>query len=176
MRIYEGMFVLDDARSNSNWDRTVAEVRGLLDKHRAEIFSCERWDERRLAYTIRGRHRAVYLLTRFTAPLEAIGPLRRDCQLSDTILRVLFVRDIETEKLHKAGLFPPKPEGPDAGEGEAQPEQPTEGEPPADTTPDARPDQPPTPDTEDRPPAPAEPPGPAHDATDGSPPSPQASP
>ena len=111
MRIYEGMFVLDDVRS-SNWDAVVQGIRGLLERRKAEIFTCERWDERRLAYRIRGRDRAVYVLVRFTAPPDAVRALERDCQLNDKILRVLFTRDLRTEKLAKAGLFPPKPEEP----------------------------------------------------------------
>ncbi len=143
MRIYEGMFVLDDARSNSNWDGVVREVRGLLERHGSEIFTGERWDERRLAYAIKGRHRAVYLLVRFTAPTGSIGLIKRDCELNDTVLRVLFVRDIDSEKLHKAGLFPPSPEAPAA-------------EP---SSPDAAADKPPSPEA----PA-AEPPSPDAEA------------
>ncbi len=108
MRIYEGMFVLDDARSGSNWDGVVTEVRGILERRGAEIFTCERWDERRLAYRIQGRTRAVYLLIRFTVPTEAISPIKRDCELNETILRALILRDHGSEKLHKEGLFPPQ--------------------------------------------------------------------
>lgn len=119
MRIYEGMFVLDDVRS-SNWDAVVQGIRGMMERREAEIFTCERWDERRLAYRIRGRDRAVYVLVRFTAPRDTVRSLERDCQLDDKILRVLFTRDLQTEKLAKAGLFPPKPEEPP----EQPPEQP----------------------------------------------------
>lgn len=112
MRIYEGMFLLEDNRANDNWDAVSGEVRGLLEKHQAEILTFERWDDRRLAYPIKGRNRAVYLLARFTAPTEALAPLERDCLLNENVLRVLFTRDTASEKLHKLGLFPPKPEEP----------------------------------------------------------------
>jgi len=102
------MFVLDDARANEQWDAVANEVRGLLEKHNAEVFSCDRWDERRLAYPIKGRTRAVYLLARFTAPGEALAALERDCQLNETILRVLFTRDIKDERLLKQGLYDPR--------------------------------------------------------------------
>ena len=138
MRIYEGMFVLDDVRS-SNWDAVVQGIRGMLERRKAEIFTCERWDERRLAYRIRGRDRAVYVLVRFTAPRDAVRALERDCQLNDKVLRVLFTRDLQTEKLAKAGLFPPKPEEPpeqppgeqaDAAPAEAEPSSADEAPPP----------------------------------------------
>jgi len=80
-------------------------VRGLLQKSGAEILTFDRWDERHLAYPIKGRSRGVYLLVRFTAPTDHIRTIERDCQLSDAILRVLVTRDLESEKLAKAGLF-----------------------------------------------------------------------
>ena len=112
MRIYEGMFVLDDARCNENWDAVTRDVHGILEKNQAEIFTSEKWDDRRLAYPIRGRNRGIYLLVRFTAPSGAIASLERDCQLNDTILRVLFTRDESSEKLHKAGLLALRPGDP----------------------------------------------------------------
>ncbi len=113
MNIYEGMFVLDDKRANENWDGVTKEVRGLLEKHGARLYNLERWDERRLAYRIKGRSRGVYVLTGFLAPGTAIGPIERDCQLSDTILRVLILRDHKAEKLRSQGIFDPEaPEEP----------------------------------------------------------------
>ncbi len=122
MRIYEGMFVLDDSRSNNNWDGVLREVRGLLERRGAEIFTCERWDERRLAYTINGRNRGVYLLTKFTAPAQAVQEIKRDAEMNDTILRLLVIRDWDSEKLHKAGLFPPPEEDEEPAEGEQETE------------------------------------------------------
>lgn len=129
MKIYEGMFLLDDSRANDNWDAVAGLVRGLLEKHQAQVFTLERWDDRRLAYPIKGHNRAVYLLTRFTAPAEAIAGLERSCQLDETILRVLFTRDLHSEDLHKAGLFPPSPAEAEAPQGQA----PAESQAPQDT-------------------------------------------
>jgi ribosomal protein S6 len=145
LKIYEGMFVLDDARANEQWDAVANEVRGLLEKNQAEVFSCERWDERRLAYPIQGHTRAVYLLARFTAPGDAISALERDCSLNETILRLLIVRDIKNEKLYKKGLYDPRADAkapqeaePEAEAESAQPEAAAEA-----PKPDAEPQAPP---------------------------------
>jgi ribosomal protein S6 len=137
LNIYEGMFVLEDKRANESWDAVTKEIHGLLEKHGARVVRYERWDERRLAYRIKGRNRGVYVLTSFLAPGDAIAPIERDCQLNDTILRVLILRDHETEKLRKQGLLGPEapdeqPEpDPDAGEagegGDAEQPKPAEG-------------------------------------------------
>ena len=105
MRIYEAMFVLDERRANENWSGVTAEIRDLLERFGAEIFTAEKWDERRLAYPIKGRTRAIYYLVRFTAPPNAIAELEHQCQLNDNILRVLFTRDKRSERLHKKGLL-----------------------------------------------------------------------
>jgi len=112
LRIYEGMFVLDDARWNENPEAVLREVRGLLEKNRAKIFFCEKWDDRKLAYPIKHRNRGIYVLARFTAPFDAIRTIERDCQLNETVLRLLVTRDEESERLDKLGQFPPKPSEP----------------------------------------------------------------
>ena len=144
MRIYEGMFVLDDARCSENWDAVTREVHGLLEKNQAEIFTSERWDDRRLAYSIRGHSRGIYLLVRFTAPSSVIASLERDCQLNDTILRVLFTRDESSEKLHKAGLLALRPGDPVAPPEPAPAPQDAAEEPAAegDASPDTKEDAP----------------------------------
>ena len=132
MNIYEGMFVLDDKRANDNWDGVTKEIRAIIEKHGARVFGLERWDERRLAYRIKGRSRGVYVLTGFLAPTDAIGHIERDAQLSDTILRLLIVRDHDSEKLRKQGLFDPgAPEAEPAAEPPAAEPSPAPQAPPA---------------------------------------------
>ncbi len=109
MRLYEGMFLLDDARCSENFGAATREVHNILSKSHAEVFTAEKWDERKLCYPIEGRTRAVYYLVRFTAPADALRTIERDCQLNDTILRVLLLRDKGSEKLHKAGLLALRP-------------------------------------------------------------------
>jgi ribosomal protein S6 len=106
------MFLLDDARCSENYGAATREVTNILEKNHAEVFSTEKWDERKLCYPIEGHMRAVYFLVRFTGPGDALGHIERDCQLNDTILRVLIIRDTHSEKLHKAGLLALRPGDP----------------------------------------------------------------
>lgn len=109
MRLYEGMFLLDEARCSENFQAATREVHNILEKNHAEVFSAEKWDERRLCYPIKRRTKAVYYLVRFTAPSNALAAIERDCRLNDTILRALVLRDKHSEKLHKAGLLALRP-------------------------------------------------------------------
>ncbi len=91
MRAYEGMFLFDPAAA-TEWANVEAEVNRLIGRVDGKLIACKRWDERRLAYEIRGRKRACYVLTYFRAPGDRIGVLERDVQLSENILRCLVLR------------------------------------------------------------------------------------
>ena len=88
---YEAMFIFDPT-FGSSFENCEAEVRRLMDRADAEILLCRKWDERRLAYRIKGRKRGVYVLVYFTAPPTKIAPLERDARLSEDILRALVLR------------------------------------------------------------------------------------
>jgi small subunit ribosomal protein S6 len=88
-RIYEGMYLIDNAAVREDWSAAKTIVTDLIAKHGGEVYSARRWDERRLAYPIQGRNRATFLLTYYTVPAENIPALRRDVELNETIMRSL---------------------------------------------------------------------------------------
>ena len=61
-RTYECMCLLDNREVRKGWQPLKETVVGMFKKHGAEMLSARRWDERRLAYPIRGQQRATYLL------------------------------------------------------------------------------------------------------------------
>lgn len=99
MKLYEGMFLVDNARANNDWDAVAAHVHGILDRHGAVIKRSQKWGERKLAYEIAGHKRCTYMLVHFEVGGDAIGPIRRDAGLSDTIARTLIVVDQDGEEL-----------------------------------------------------------------------------
>lgn len=104
MRAYEAMFLFDPAVA-TDWANVEAEVNRLIGRANGEIVACKRWDERRLAYEIRGRKRACYVLTYFRAPSDRIVGLERDVQLSEHVLRALVLRvDHMTDDEMKAAV------------------------------------------------------------------------
>ncbi|MFP4106332.1 MAG: 30S ribosomal protein S6 [Phycisphaerae bacterium] len=89
-RTYEGMFLLD--AGNPNADEAVAPVRNVLARSDAEVVSLKPWDERKLAYEIKGRRRGLYVLTYFKADPEKVKDIERDVQLDEKVLRVLILK------------------------------------------------------------------------------------
>ena len=91
MNQYEGMFLFDPT-FGSSYEQCEAEIHRLMERASAELVLCRKWDERRLAFRVKGRKRGVYVLTYFKAPADKIGGIERDVKLSETVLRVLILR------------------------------------------------------------------------------------
>lgn len=89
---YEAMFLVDPVKHTADAAGTEKVVSGLLEKHGAKVHQFERWDERKLAYDIKGHKRGVYLLSLFEMPGGHLRALRDDCELTETILRQLILR------------------------------------------------------------------------------------
>jgi small subunit ribosomal protein S6 len=85
------MCLLDNREVRKGWQPLKDAVTGLFTKHGAKILSSRRWDERRLAYPIRGQHRGTYLLIYFSADTQVLAAIRRDLQFNESVLRSLLV-------------------------------------------------------------------------------------
>ena len=90
-RDYEAMFILEHSAATADFEATSAIVDQLLEKHGAKIVQTEKWDERKLAYEIKGQRRGTYVLVYFTAETSAIAKINEDVQLNETILRHLVI-------------------------------------------------------------------------------------
>jgi small subunit ribosomal protein S6 len=86
------MFLLDNAVVREDWKTAKGLVTEALAKHGGAVRTARRFDERRLAYPIRGRSRATYLLCYFDLPGGAMPALNRELELSDRVLRTLILR------------------------------------------------------------------------------------
>jgi small subunit ribosomal protein S6 len=86
-RSYEAMFLLDNQAAQADWDTTSGVVDAILQKHGATLVQKEKWDERKLAYEIKGQRRATYYLVYFDAPPAAMARIDEDVRLSESVLR-----------------------------------------------------------------------------------------
>jgi ribosomal protein S6 len=85
------MCLLDNREVRKGWSQLKDAVAGQFTKHGAKVLSARRWDERRLAYPIRGQQRGTYLLVYFAADTQAVTGIRRDLQFNEALLRFLLV-------------------------------------------------------------------------------------
>ena len=93
--LYEGMFLVDNDLVRADWERAKSMVTNMLTKHGGTVRTARRWDERALAYPIKGRRRGTYILTYAELPGSSMENLKRDLDLNESVLRYLIVRKEE---------------------------------------------------------------------------------
>jgi len=101
-KTYECMVLLDNREVRQGWEPLKQTVTGTFSKYGANVVSARRWDERPLAYPIRGQSRGTYLLVYYEAEGDANAGIRRDMELSESVLRhMITVCDEIPEEAHQ---------------------------------------------------------------------------
>ncbi|MEM9659863.1 MAG: 30S ribosomal protein S6 [Planctomycetota bacterium] len=90
--VYEGLFILDANRFSRDRGAISKGVESLVEQSGGEVLVSRLWEERRMAYPIRGQRKGAYWLMYFRLQNEKVAELTRQCEIHDSILRQLFVR------------------------------------------------------------------------------------
>lgn len=90
--VYEGMFILDSNRLARDREGLPRELGEIIESVGGHIELSRLWEERRLAYPIKGHRKGSYWITYFRAPTTCVTKLSRQCELKEGILRQLFIR------------------------------------------------------------------------------------
>jgi small subunit ribosomal protein S6 len=88
---YEALFLFPQSAS-ADLQSAVGHVEEIMSRNKADIIALRKWDERRLAYDIKGNKRGVYFLAYFKADARNLEGIDRDCRLSERLLRSLVTR------------------------------------------------------------------------------------
>lgn len=91
VQTYEGLFLFPQAVAG-DLQAASDHVESVIARADGEILSLRKWDERRLAYEIRGNKRGVYFLAFFRAAKDRVAEIERGCNLSEQILRSMITR------------------------------------------------------------------------------------
>ena len=89
--LYEGMFLIDSALATADWDGIISVITKILERAKAEIISIRKWDDRKLAYDIKGKSRGLYIICYFKVDGGKIQEIEKNVQLSEKIIRVLIL-------------------------------------------------------------------------------------
>ena len=68
---YEAMFLLP-AGASAEMDKSLAAVRGMIERHGGQVIVLKKWDERKLMYEIKKQKRGLYIIAYFNAPGTAV--------------------------------------------------------------------------------------------------------
>src|SRR5579875_652886 len=108
--VYECMFLLDTNKVSGDVPNAAKQLHALLERNHAEVLASRPWDERRLAYPIRGHKKGLYYLTYFRTEGKNIAGIERDCALTASILRTVTKpppeEEIPGEELHEIEPIP----------------------------------------------------------------------
>jgi small subunit ribosomal protein S6 len=90
--VYECMFLLDPNKVSGDVSAVAKQLHAILEKHHAEVLASRPWDERRLAFPIKGHKKGLYYLTYFRAEGKSLVEIERDMALFETVLRALTLK------------------------------------------------------------------------------------
>jgi small subunit ribosomal protein S6 len=91
-KLYEGLFLLRQEAASSDFNGCVEFLKNVFERAGADVKVLRKWEERRLAYDIKGQRRGIFMLAFFSVAGVQIANIERDCELSDQVLRCLIVR------------------------------------------------------------------------------------
>jgi small subunit ribosomal protein S6 len=90
-RTYEGMYLISQQVA-ATFSEAISHIRETIESAGGHIIAMKKWDERRLAFEIDKQKRGVYILCYFEAPTSALIKIENNCNLSEQILRAMFLR------------------------------------------------------------------------------------
>jgi small subunit ribosomal protein S6 len=90
--VYEGLFILDPNSYGHDPAGVSGQLPALIEKFGGEILVSRLWEERRLAYPIKGQRKGAYWLIYFRLDSGQLIELKKQCQLNDTLLRGMFLK------------------------------------------------------------------------------------
>lgn len=90
--VYEGMFLLESGRYGRDPEGVAGQIPKMIQESGGKILVSRLWEERRLAYPIKGHRKGTYWLTYFQLEPSRLNEIRRKTELSEPILRALFLK------------------------------------------------------------------------------------
>lgn len=118
--VYEGLFILDSNRFARDPEGIPAQIQQIIEKLGGEILVHRLWDERRLAYPIKGHRKGTYWLSYFLVDSAKVKQIHWQCQLNESILRLLFLkvdpRIVDAVVSHARSATAPGPAAPAEGQ------------------------------------------------------------
>src|SRR5947199_3913379 len=90
--VYECMFLLDTNKVAGDVPTAAKQLHAILEKNQGEILASRPWDERRLAYPIKGHKKGLYYLVYFRTEGKNLAVIENDFSLmSDLVMRMLIL-------------------------------------------------------------------------------------
>ena len=89
--IYEGLFILDTEKYSRDPEGVSNQIAETVEAMGGKVSVSRLWEERRLAYPIKGQKRGTYWLAYFRLDTDKVKDLNRQFQINGNILRFLLL-------------------------------------------------------------------------------------
>ena len=86
MPVYECMFLLDTNKVAGDVPAAAGQLHAILERNHCEMLASRPWDERRLAYPVKGHKKGLYYLTYFRTDAKNLLNIGRDFALLEASL------------------------------------------------------------------------------------------
>jgi small subunit ribosomal protein S6 len=90
--VYEAMFILDSNRFGRDPDGISGQLADIIQKAGGEILVSRLWEERRLAYPVKGQRKGTYWLIYMSLDALQLAGVRRQLDIAEPVLRYLFLK------------------------------------------------------------------------------------
>src|ERR1700720_4018190 len=90
--VYECMFLLDTNKVAGDVPAAAQQLHTIFERSQAEVLASRPWDERRLAYPVKGHKKGLYYLTYYRTEGKNLLNIERDVALTELILRSLVLK------------------------------------------------------------------------------------
>jgi small subunit ribosomal protein S6 len=90
--VYEAMFILDSNKFGRDPDGISGQLADLIQKAGGEILVSRLWEERRLAYPIKGQRKGTYWLIYLSLDSLKLAGIRTQLDINETVIRYLFLK------------------------------------------------------------------------------------
>ena len=84
---YECLFLMDSTKSAGNVEGSKTLVHSLLEKYHCEVLASRPWEDRRLAYPVKGQKKGLFYLVFFKAESLKMRDMDLDIRLNENVLR-----------------------------------------------------------------------------------------
>lgn len=92
MNVYEGMFILDSTKYSRDPETVTGQLNELVAEFGGSVLVSQLWDERKLAYPIKGQKKGAYWLIYFRMDGANLVAFERQCELNENLLRRLILK------------------------------------------------------------------------------------
>src|SRR2546423_2715292 len=90
--VYECMFLLDPNKVAGDVPGAAKQLQTVFERNHAEMLASRPWDERRLAYPVKGHKKGLYYLIYIRLDGKNLINIERDFSLNEMVLRSLTLR------------------------------------------------------------------------------------